>query len=228
MSGSGAGAKRPPVHPAATATEDAEVVASDGRTVGRRGAVTRRRLLDATATLLVEVPLRDLRVVDIAREVGTSPATFYQYFRDVEDAVLVLADDCGDAMRPLAGRLDEAWDGLDAAREFVAAFIEFWDQHSAVLRVRNLAAQEGDSRFRELRRAANLPFIDGLAEHVRRAQAAGRVDAALSPITAAAALMALLERMATFHRELTALGSNRAEVIDTCARIVRQTIDGHP
>ena len=28
---------------------------------------------------------RDLKVVDIAREAGTSPATFYQYFPDVED-----------------------------------------------------------------------------------------------------------------------------------------------
>jgi AcrR family transcriptional regulator len=36
---------------------------------------------------------RDLKVVDIAREAGTSPATFYQYFPDVESAILVLADE---------------------------------------------------------------------------------------------------------------------------------------
>src|SRR4051812_49537049 len=35
---------------------------------------------------------RDLKVIDIAREAGTSPATFYQYFPDVEAAILVLAE----------------------------------------------------------------------------------------------------------------------------------------
>lgn len=205
---------------------DDSVLASDGRTVGRRGAATRRRLLESTVALLLSVPLRDLRVVDIARDVGTSPATFYQYFRDVEEAVLVLAEECGEAMAPLAVRLDGPWAGLDAARTFVDAFITYWDEHTAVLRVRNLAAQEGDARFRSLRRAANLPFIDGLAAHVRTAQEAGRVDPALSPITAAAALMALLERMAAFHVDLESLGSNRADVVETCARIVHQTIEG--
>ena len=53
-----------------------EPVAIDGRALGRRGALTRRRLLKATAELLETHGIRDLRVVDIAREVGTSPATF--------------------------------------------------------------------------------------------------------------------------------------------------------
>ncbi len=202
------------------------VIASDGRTVGRRGTATRRRMLDATATLLVSQPLRDLRVVDIAREVGASPATFYQYFRDVEEAVLVLAAECGEAMAPLADLLRGDWAELEAARSFVDAFIAVWDQHTAVLRVRNLAAQEGEPRFRDLRRSANRPFVDGLAEHVRASQRNGRVDSALSPIATAAALMSLLERMAAFHVELESMGVGRDDVVTTCAHIVHQTIDG--
>src|SRR6266508_4546963 len=54
----------------------AEAVALDGRPLGKRGAATRRRLLDATARLLESHGVRDLRVVDIAREVGTPPATW--------------------------------------------------------------------------------------------------------------------------------------------------------
>jgi AcrR family transcriptional regulator len=68
-----------------------EPLALDGRALGQRGARTRRRLLDATSQLLETEGIRDLRVVEIARVVGTSPATFYQYFRDVDDAVLALA-----------------------------------------------------------------------------------------------------------------------------------------
>ena len=60
--------------------------------------------------------LRDLRVVDIAREVGTSPATFYQYFRDVEEAVLALAEEVGEQTAPLGELLDAPWDGRRRAR----------------------------------------------------------------------------------------------------------------
>ena len=67
-------------------------LASDGRVIGERAQRTRRRLLDATAALLDERGALGLRVVDITRSVGTSPATFYQYFSDVEEAILVLAD----------------------------------------------------------------------------------------------------------------------------------------
>src|SRR5438445_13846057 len=85
-------------------------LAINGRALGRRGAQTRRRLLDATAHLLETHGIRDLRVVDIARSVGTSPATFYQYFRDVEDAVLVLAGEVGASTAPLLAVLAGPWD----------------------------------------------------------------------------------------------------------------------
>ena len=100
-------------------------VALDGRALGRRGAQTRRRLLDATAELLETHGIRDLRVVDIARAVGSSPATFYQYFRDVEEAVLALAEEVGDEIEPLVACLEPPWDadaGLDDARALVERF----------------------------------------------------------------------------------------------------------
>ena len=67
--------------------------AADGRRPGRRGRATRQRLLDCTATCCSSSSYRELKVVDIAREAGTSPATFYQYFADVESAVVVLAEE---------------------------------------------------------------------------------------------------------------------------------------
>ena len=84
-------------------------------------AQTRRRLLDATARLLETHGIRDLRVVDIARAVGTSPATFYQYFRDVEEAVLALAAEVGDELAPLARLLDRPWDGERRTRRCARA-----------------------------------------------------------------------------------------------------------
>lgn len=213
--------------PAAITPESA--VALDGRPLGKRGAATRRRLLEATAQLLESHGVRDLRVVDIAREVGTSPATFYQYFRDVEEAVLAMTAEVGEELAPVDELLRRSWtgpSGLDTARQMVDAFIRYWDEHRAVLRTRNLAAQEGDQRFRQVRNTSLRPITDHLAAAVSESQAAGRVSDDIAPMAAAAALVALLERMAAFHRDLETLGVTRADVVETTARIVHQTVTG--
>jgi AcrR family transcriptional regulator len=201
-----------------------ESVALDGRALGKRGAETRRRLLDATATRLGSSGLRDLRVVDIAREVGTSPATFYQYFRDVEEAVLALAEAVGEQTAPLVEVLDEQWEGdagLEHARQLVDGFLRYWDDHRAVLRTRNLAAQEGDQRFRDVRNQALQPITEGLSRKVAESGAPG-----LAPYAAAAALVAMMERMAAFHVDLEAYGASRADVVETTARIIHRTVAG--
>ena len=74
-------------------TESDELRAVDGRVPGRRGLATRARLLEQTRELLYTTSYRDLKVVDIARGAGTSPATFYQYFPDAESALWALADE---------------------------------------------------------------------------------------------------------------------------------------
>jgi AcrR family transcriptional regulator len=203
-----------------TAARDS--VALDGRALGKRGAETRRRLLDATAARLEENGLRDLRVVDIAREVGTSPATFYQYFRDVEEAVLAIAESVGEQAVPLAGYIDEPWEGeagLESARRLVDGFLVYWDEHRAVLRTRNLAAQEGDQRFRDVRNAALRPITEGLSRKVAEREVPG-----VAPYAAAAALVAMMERMAAFHVDLEPYGVSRADVVETTARIVFRTV----
>jgi AcrR family transcriptional regulator len=203
-------------------TATRQSVALDGRALGKRGAETRRRLLDATAARLEQNGLRDLRVVDIAREVGTSPATFYQYFRDVEEAVLALAEEVGEQATPLVEQIDEPWvgeAGLDAARRLVDGFLRYWDDHRAVLRTRNLAAQEGDQRFRDVRNHALKPLTEGLSRKVAQSSPPG-----LAPYAAAAALVAMMERMAAFHVDLEPYGVSRHDVVETTARIIFQTV----
>ncbi len=202
----------------------AGAVALDGRPLGRRGAETRARLLDATAQLLEDNGLRELRVVDIARAVGLSPATFYQYFADVEAAVLALSIAVGEETSSLAGLLAEDWngpEGLEFARRLVADFITNWDEHRAVLRTRNLAAQEGDERFRSVRNESLRPLTEGIG-----AKVAAREDSGLAPYAAGAAMVSMLERMAAFHFDLEAYGTSRADVVETTARILHHTATG--
>ncbi len=68
-----------------------QVATTDGRVPGERGRQTRQRLLDATVELLATTSWRSVKVTDIARQAQTSPATFYQYFANVEQAIQVLA-----------------------------------------------------------------------------------------------------------------------------------------
>src|SRR3954451_23885738 len=134
---------------------DAPARASDGRTPGRRGRATRQRLLACTHEMLRTTSYRDLKVVDIAREAGTSPATFYQYFPDVESAVLVLAEQMA-AQGPRLTSLIQGpnWRGRagwDAAVNLVDGFMGFWEEHRSLLRVVDLMTEEGDARFRGAR-----------------------------------------------------------------------------
>ena len=152
-------------------------LASDGRVIGARAHRTRRRLLEATAKLLEERGALGLRVVDITREVGTSPATFYQYFPDVEEAILVLADEATDDIETLAAVHPQTpWneaDGVVHVQEFVSAFMEYWDRHRVILRVRDLRAEEGDERFWAARRKGYGAIIPELTAKIEKAQTAG-------------------------------------------------------
>jgi hypothetical protein len=143
--------------------------------------------------------------------------------------VLALASDLGDEVGPLVALLDGSWEGqagLDSARALVDGFVDYWDRHRAVLRTRNLAAQEGDARFREVRNRTLGVFTQRIAAKVADGQAAGRVDAEISPAAAGAALVALIERMAAFHYDLEPLGVSRADLVETTARIIHQTVNG--
>ncbi len=206
-----------------------DVLDQSGRVLGPRARKTRERLLEATAVLVAERPLRDVSVIEIARRVGTSPATFYQYFHDVEEAVLVLAEDAARAMPQLLDRLDASWDGeqgLDHARAVVEAFIDHWDRHRAVLRIRDLAAEEGDKRFFKVRSQALLPALEHLAQRIAKSRDEGHVLPEIHPHAASAAMLSILERLAASYYYLEGFGVTRDVLIETCARILHQTVTG--
>ena len=208
---------------------ETRAVDQSGRRLGPRALHTRQRLLDATVALLNERSVRDISVVEIARKANTSPATFYQYFRDVGEATLRLAEQAAEEMPAVIELIDGSWRGqrgLDTARAIVAAFVDHWDAYRAVLLVRNLAADEGDRRFQKVRRQALSPVIEHLARKVEEAQEQGRIPAEIHSSAAAAAMASILERLAAYHREIEYFGVTRENLVETCARILFQTVTG--
>ena len=207
-----------------------QALAADGRVIGARAHRTRRRLLDATARLLGERGALGLRVVDITREVGTSPATFYQYFPDVEEAILVLAGEATDDVDALRPFLERSWndpDGVAHAREFVGAFMEYWDVHRVILRVRDLRAEEGDQRFWAVRQRGYSALVPELTAKVEEAQVAGRVSNELNSYAAASAVMAMMERLVTYQGQFRRRGVSREAMAATLAAILHETVTGH-
>jgi AcrR family transcriptional regulator len=110
-------------------------------------------MLEALRKQLQERSFRDVKVVDIAESVGVTPAAFYQYFVDIEDALLALADGMVEESRQLTELMTGDWqnDGRAVAKRVVDGFVEFWDHNEAVLRVVELAMDEHDTRFARIR-----------------------------------------------------------------------------
>ena len=206
-----------------------ELLDQSGRALGPRAQNTRRALLDSTAELLAEQSLREVRVVDIARRVGSSPATFYQYFKDVEDAVLQLAQEASLEMPAIIAQIQGDWvgdEGMERARGIVRAFIEHWDKHHAVLRVRNLASDEGDTRFMSVRAKAMSPVLEAFQQHIEAAKQAGRLPDSLNSRAASAAMGAILERLAAYHKQLELFGVELEDLVETSAYILYRNITG--
>lgn len=204
------------------------VLAADGRVIGARARQTRARLLESTAKLLAERGVLELKVVDVTREVGTSAATFYQYFADVDAAILALVEQATVDEAPLVDLLHD-WDGPDGVAKseaFIDAYVQYWDEHSAVLRVRNLRAEEGDAAFRAERSKAHLLVMEQMIAMVTAGQRAGRLSGAKDPFATAAAVLAMIERLLSYQPELERRGSPRDKVRSTLAAIVYETLTG--
>ena len=170
-----------------------------GQAIGAKGARTRQRMIEATNALLRTEPLLDLSVAKIARAAETSTSTFYLYFQDVTEAVLAAIGQVEQSTPELLGLWEGDWDEKtidQRAYTFVVRYIQRWHENRALFRVRNLAAEEGDERFLQARGRSVRPLIDLMARRVTACQAEGRLPADLHPASAAAACLAMIERLA--------------------------------
>jgi len=181
-----------------------------GQAMGAKGLQTRRRLMEATEELVKTKPLRDLRVADIAKAARTSTSTFYLYFQDVPEAVLAVISQYSQSTPEFLAQLSEPWpeqEAYDRAQYFVESYIDYSQAHAPLFRVRNLAADEGDERFLTVRATSVRPLLDALAERIEERQRAKGLPADLHGLSTAAALLAMIERIAAIPQP--SLGGHR-------------------
>ena len=220
--------------------EYAEPVATtDGRVPGERGRQTRQRLLDATVELLSTTSWRSVKVTDIARQARTSPATFYQYFGNVEQAIRVLAEGMVDQAAQLAELVGGDWSeqaSWDTALAVTEGFLAYWESNRAVFRVVDLATEEGDAQLRGIRvRALNAVTV-ALAQVIVAAApsaegAPGMVTsspAGSDPMAVAGTLVAMFASVSAHRYGFEFWGIRTGHLIDSQARLLHWAVTGRP
>jgi AcrR family transcriptional regulator len=237
-------AQRPARHVAIVGLDDyaervAELATTDGRVPGERGRQTRQRLLDATVELLTTTSWRSVKVTDIARQARTSPATFYQYFGNVEQAIRVLAEGMVDQAAQLAELAGGDWSedaSWDTARAVTEGFLSYWEDNRAVFRVVDLATEEGDAELRGIRvRALNAVTV-ALAQVIVAASPSPSgvgtpgtttsSPAGADPMAVAGTLVAMFASVSAHRYGFEFWGIRTGHLIDTQARLLHWAVTG--
>jgi AcrR family transcriptional regulator len=203
---------------------------TDGRVPGERGRATRQKLLDATVELLTTTPWRSVKVIDIARAAGTSPATFYQYFENVERAIGVLAEGMVTEAGELADLVDGDWSegaSWPTALAVTEGFLAFWEGNRAIFRVVNLANEEGDPTLRGIRvRALNAVTVALAA--VIRGPRSGTTPTGADATATAGTLVAMYANVAAHRHGFEFWGIRTRDLVDAQARLLHWAVTGRP
>jgi AcrR family transcriptional regulator len=161
---------------------------------------------------------------------GTSPATFYQYFPDVEGAVLEIAEEMAKDSVELKALIDgKSWAGKSGAttsEELVDGFLAFWRKNDAILRVVTLGAAEGDKRFFKIRMTVLNSVAKPLADAIKDLQAKGQADKAQDAAAVAGSLISLLASAAEHQKAFSSWGVKIKDLKPTLAPMVYLSITG--
>jgi len=138
---------------------------------------TRRRLLEAAATLLGKNGSGGLSASAVARAAEVAQPTFYVHFRDKDDLLRTLGEE---QLGPLRGKLRAARErffagaGLDAVRETFRLPLEIWTAHPELLRLYLVERFRSDSPLAERARKLRADICSDLADDLARFGLASR------------------------------------------------------
>ena len=105
--------------------------------------------------------------------------------------------------------------GYERAEALVDAMLDFWERAPRVLRVVDLATEEGDQRFRQIRTRLLNALTEALAEVYVGFRDDGRHPPDLDPRAVAGALVAMLAHVSAAPLRLRVLGHQDRQA---CAR----------
>lgn len=144
-------------------------VNKQGQALGRKGEESRRRLLDATLSLISVESVHKLSASRIARAAEMASQSFYLYFKDIDEVLLILAEEAAKELVEVAAVLRDAPPGTPpdiVSRAFIDAYSTYWDRHRPILNARNYIADSGNIDFLRVRHEATMPIIHAIADRI--------------------------------------------------------------
>ena len=187
-----------------------------------RGQETKRRILAAAESVFAEHGYQAASVSRITTEAGVGQGTFYLYYPTKHEVFVELVDDLNhrvrQAMRTGARR---GTNRLEAEREGFREFFRFTAEHPGIYRV----VREAEFVAPDAMRRHYTRIVEGYADGLRAARAAGEIDPDVDPTVAAWALMGVGEMIGM--RWILWAGSDGEvpdEVLDQMTRFIRQGI----
>lgn len=187
-------------------------------------AATRARILRAAEALFAERGFHATGMAAICEAVGMSPGTLYRYFSSKDAIIVAFVDDELDAALEAYARLDEAPDVLAAVVDLLDESMA-WSSDRAYAAVATEVVAEANRNpvVAERVEALQTRLYESLTGALRRAQAAGTVDANADVEAAAAAFLALVDGAAARGASLGALPPKRRRAF--LERLVRGTLE---
>ena len=214
--------KRNAPSPAAVAEREPVRRASYGAAspvVGAKGARTREQIVDAALQLFGERGVHGTVVDDIARSVGISRATLYQYFGSKDEIFRELVEESGSAqirvMRRL-GRLGPTAEGFDNLHWWLGEVTWVYEKYLTLF-VQWANVDTPDGPLRPMLGRFLETYTGRLAERLVEGGVAG-----VDPGELAMALWAMIERF-NYYRHTRATGLTDEAAVDNLA-IVAQLI----
>ena len=169
----------------------------NGQKLGRKGRVTRERILAATSELLAEPGDTPISLSAVARRAGLGMTSLYLYFNDLTELLIAMLEPIMNADNGgFRAVLQEYWPDeqlQERCSEFLHGYHAFWVRNSRLLHLRNSMADNQDMRMVMLRVKSAQPTIALLI-----AQMGADPTASRSPAHAmASVLMTGIERTIT-------------------------------
>jgi len=141
----------------------------NGQKLGRKGKLTRERILVATSELLAESE-EPISLSAVARRASLGMTSLYNYFTDLTELLLaVLEPVMQSGADEYATQLSQHWSDEelgDRCAAFVQAMYGFWSRHARLLHLRNSMADAGDRRMLMHRVTSTQPLIGFLARQM--------------------------------------------------------------
>ncbi|MCJ2177529.1 TetR/AcrR family transcriptional regulator [Novosphingobium album (ex Hu et al. 2023)] len=155
----------------------------NGQKLGRKGRVTRERIL-AAAIELIDSPGEPVTLSSVARRASLGMTSLYNYFTDLTELLLaVLEPVMATAEAAYLHLLRERWPDdelFDCCYRFVRAYHDFWLLHSRLLHMRNALSDQRDARMLAHRIDSTRPIISLLVNQMGRETPSDGADTSMA------------------------------------------------